>query len=97
VPQQGYNLEVLNEVLVIEIVNAEREQADRNVACIAEVFHRANIPPRSSIQIGFYVLAPKSQIEQGRFSKVMKHSSIQGKVKRRVQEYGGEKDEWYSE
>jgi hypothetical protein len=73
------------------------DQAARNVACIAEVFHRAKLPPRPSLQIGFYVLAPNSQIEQGKFSKEMERSSIEQKVEQRVQEYGGDKDDWYSE
>ena len=42
------------------------DQAARNVACIAEVFHRANVQPRPKTQIGFYVLAPDSQIKQGK-------------------------------
>lgn len=67
-----------------------------NVACVAEVFRRANIQPKHLLQTGFYVLAPKSQIERGRFSKVVKRSSIQKKIERRVQEFGGDKDEWYS-
>jgi hypothetical protein len=73
------------------------DQVARNVACVAEVFHRANMTPNPSIQIGFYVLAPKSQIEQGRFSREIKRSSIQQKVERRIQAYDGKKDEWYAE
>jgi hypothetical protein len=73
------------------------DQAARNVACIAEVFHRANLTPSPSMQIGFYVLAPKSQIEQGKFSKEMERSSILKKVEQRVQAYDGEKDDWYVE
>ena len=73
------------------------DQAARNVACIADVFRRADIPPRPETQIGFYVLAPNSQIEQGRFSREIKRSSIQQKVERRIQAYDGKKDEWYAE
>ena len=73
------------------------DQAARNVACIAEVFHRANLPPQTAFQVGFYVLAPHSQIERGVFDEVMNRDSIQRKVERRVQEYLGDRDQWYSE
>jgi hypothetical protein len=29
------------------------DQADRNVACISEVFHRANLSPRNASHVGF--------------------------------------------
>lgn len=72
-------------------------QAARNVACIVEVFNRANVSPQLLSRIGFYVLAPLSQIQQGVFSKVMKRNSIIKKVEKRVGEYGGAKDQWLSE
>jgi len=43
--------------------------------------------------LGFYVLAPKSQI--GIFKKDLDRESIREKVERRVKEYGGEKDDWF--
>ena len=73
------------------------DQAARNVACIAELFHRANLPPQTASQVGFYVVAPHSQIERGVFDEVMNCDSIQRKVKRRVQEYVGGRDQWYAE
>ncbi len=73
------------------------DQAARNVACIAEVFHRADLSPQTATQVGFYVLAPHSQIERGVFSEAMNHGSIQRKIERRVREYAGAKDQWYSE
>lgn len=73
------------------------DQAARNVACIAELFHRANVLPQTANRIGFYVLAPFAQIKSGIFDKVLDRDSIQRKVNRRVQEYTGSKDQWYSE
>jgi len=73
------------------------DQAARSVACIAEVFHRANLSPRMAVHVGFYVLAPHSQIERGVFAEAMNRGSIQRKVERRVREYAGAKDQWYSE
>jgi hypothetical protein len=73
------------------------DQAARNVACIAELFHRANVLPQTANRIGFYVLAPRIQIKRGIFDKVMDRDSIQRKVNRRVQEYAGSKDQWYLE
>lgn len=69
------------------------DQAARNVGCIAETIKRAERDP-SEISLGFYLLAPQSQIEQGVF-KEMSCTSIKQKVERRVSEYGGEKEEWY--
>ncbi len=73
------------------------DQAARNVACIAELFHRANLPPDAAFRIGFYVLAPLSQIERGVFDKFMSRESINQKVEKRVWEYEGDKDQWHAE
>jgi hypothetical protein len=45
--------------------------------------------------IGFFVLAPKVQIEQGFFSEQLSTESIRSKVKQRVEAYEGERDEWF--
>jgi hypothetical protein len=73
------------------------DQAARNVGCMAETLHKANQDPNSLTHLAFYVLAPKSQIDAGVFDKKMTYASIQSKVQRRVEEYGGEKDSWYSD
>jgi len=73
------------------------DQAARNVACIAETLNRANRDPNNLSHLAFHVLAPKSQIDGGVFEKNMSYDSIQSKVQRRVEEYGGEKDSWYDE
>jgi hypothetical protein len=73
------------------------DQAARNVACIAEVLRKAEIHPDELSSLGFYVLAPESQISSGVFKEIMSYNSIESKVKRRVEEYGGEKNHWYGE
>lgn len=73
------------------------DQAARSVACMAEVLSRATLSPWDVDQIGFYVLAPKGQIQSGVFEKEMQRKSISEKVARRVSEYDGEKDGWFEE
>jgi len=70
------------------------DQAARNVACMAEVLRRAQCHPKEVDELGFYVLAPASQIDKGVFSSVMNQESVLQKVERRVSEYQGEKDSW---
>jgi hypothetical protein len=72
------------------------DQAARNIACMAEVIARAGNDPSSLDRLDFIVLAPKYSIEAGTFSKEMNRGSIRSKVQRRVTEYGGELDDWYS-
>jgi len=70
------------------------DQAARNIACMAEVLNRAERPPSEFTLLGFYVLAPQAQIEQGIFAADLNRDSIKGKVERRVKEYGGQ-DDWF--
>ncbi len=72
------------------------DQAARNVACIAEVLRQANRPPESMTRLGFHLLAPEAKIRSGAFDKNMDRQSIKEKVKRRVSEYDGNRDEWHS-
>ena len=73
------------------------DQAARTVACIAEILHRANRQPSEVSHLGFYVLAPQSQIAAGAFDPEMTLGSIRDKVQRRVAAYAGEKDTWYAD
>jgi hypothetical protein len=66
------------------------DQAARNVACMAEVIARAGRKPSSFDRLDFVVLAPQYSIEKGTFSDEMKRSSIEEKVKKRVDAYGDE-------
>ena len=68
-------------------------QAARNVACMAEAARCAGARPEQLDILGFYVVAPASQLEE--FSKQMARDSIVETVKRRVDEYKGGTDEWY--
>jgi len=72
-------------------------QAARNVACIAEVLKRAGRRVQEFKALGFYVLAPASQIEQGLFDEHLAKASLRTVVERRVKEYGGKRDGWLSE
>ncbi len=73
------------------------DQAVRNVACMAEVLHRAKIEPQSVDHLGFVVLAPKYSIEKGTFTDLVTNESIRDKVDMRVSAYDGDLKEWYSE
>lgn len=73
------------------------DQAARNVACIAEVLKRAPRSPAELDSLAFYVLAPQTQIESGVFDDKMKRDSIYRKVEKRVGEYAGERDSWFTE
>jgi hypothetical protein len=70
-------------------------QAARSVACMAEVICRANIDPKKMSSLGFYVVAPKDKIDNDTFTELVSIDSILSIVKRRVSEYGGEKDDWF--
>ena len=73
-------------------------QAARNVACIAELIHRARISPDRFNAIGFYVLAPASQIQDGVFAQHMSPGIILDVVKQRVSEFQDpDKDKWLTD
>jgi len=72
------------------------DQAARNVACMAEVLARSNISPSTMERLDFIVLAPQSSIEKGTFAKEIQPGSIRSKVMRRVSEYNGQHDEWFT-
>ena len=73
------------------------DQGARSVACMAEVLHRAGRRPADLSRLGFYVLAPRSQVERGVFRRAMERGAIRGKVERRVRGYRGERDDWLRE
>ena len=73
------------------------DQAARSVACIAEVLSRADRKPISFSQLGFYVLAPSDQIESKTFTSHLDKQSIKDKVKKRINPYDRELDEWFKE
>ncbi|MFV1949609.1 MAG: hypothetical protein ACC633_06720 [Anaerolineales bacterium] len=71
------------------------DQDARNAACMAEVMARADIEPASLDRLAFVVLAPQYSIEKGTFVAEISPTSIQEKVKKRVDAYDGELDYWY--
>ena len=73
------------------------DQAARNVACMAEVLHRASRAPDAMSSLAFFVTAPQSQIEAEIFGDLVTKESIRGKVIARVASYSGERDEWLHE
>jgi len=72
-------------------------QAARNVACVAEVLHRAGAKPEAMEYLAFHVVAPREQIESGLFAESMSKPSIRDCVQRRAQAYEGEKDSWFQD
>lgn len=69
-------------------------QAARNVACMAEVLHRAGISPDQFTSIGFYVIAPKIAIEAGVFSPLMTREHVEKTVAERIVGYEGALESW---
>jgi hypothetical protein len=72
------------------------DQAARTVACMAESLRRADRRPSDVDRLSFIMLAPQSAIDAGTFAEEMDPASIRSKVERRVSEYEGTLDEWYS-
>jgi len=72
-------------------------QAARNVACMAEVLKRAGRRPAEFSALGFYVLAPASQIEQSVFADYLGSDALRRTVEKRVSQYGGTRDTWFRE
>ena len=73
------------------------DQAARNVACMAEVIARVGKEPSKFDRLEFVVLAPQYSIEKGTFSNEMKRSSIEEKVRKRIDAYDGELDCWFEQ
>jgi len=73
-------------------------QAARNIACIAESLSRDDIDIKNLNDIGFYVLAPGSQIEKkSSFKRYTSKQHIENTVLRRVREYEKkDKLKWYN-
>jgi hypothetical protein len=67
------------------------DQAARTVACMAKMIEERKIDPIEIDKIGFYVLAPASQIKDGIFSKELNRTSLHNKIERRVNDYGKDK------
>ena len=66
------------------------DQAARNVACLAHAVSRAGRPLDAYRSLGFWVLAPESQIRRGLFAWVDR-SSVEQKIRQRI---GAYEPEW---
>jgi len=73
------------------------DQAARYVACIAEMLNIAKRPASALSDLGFYVLAPAEQVDLGFFERETTPMHILEKVRKRVEQYGGEKNQWLDE
>jgi hypothetical protein len=69
------------------------DQAARNVACMASMLNEAGRAIDAMKSLGFYVLAPQQQIDDGFFGDRMTAGSIRHKVASRISRYD---EEWRS-
>jgi len=63
------------------------DQAARIVSCIAWAIKQSNRVAEDFESLGFYVIAPREQINRGVFSSKVNMHSIQEKVERRIDAY----------
>lgn len=68
------------------------DQAARNVGCMAETLRRAGRQTSLYKSLGFFVLAPASQINAGVFSSQMSKDGIRDRLGKRVQTYDSRSD-----
>ena len=80
-------------------VVAQRQvaQAPGGDDVIAETLRRANRYPLDMAHLGYYILAPQTQIAKGRFAEALNREALRQKVKQRIDEYGKGKKQWYKE
>ena len=71
------------------------DQAARSVACMAETLRRANRDPGAMEDLSFLVLAPQARIDDGVFVWDAAPDAVRRKVRRRVEDYAGERDAWF--
>ena len=72
------------------------DQAARNVACMANMLALAQVSAQSLDRLGFYVIAPRNQIDSGVFGDLVSKPSIRKKVAERVAQYNGARDDWFA-
>jgi hypothetical protein len=81
---------------------ADYDQAARNMACMAQVLCLANRQPERLPALGFYVIAPREQINLKLFEAQLSKASIQTKVAARVLQYAASdaqktKEKWFGD
>jgi hypothetical protein len=62
---------------------------------MAHMLSVVGVSPNAVSRLGFYVLAPRKQIESGVFGDLLSRQSIEAKVRERVSAYGGAHDTWF--
>jgi len=71
------------------------DQAARTAACMAEVLRRAGRPAETMEDLALLILAPQARIDDGVFAWDAEPDAIRRKVRRRVEDYAGERDDWF--
>ncbi len=71
------------------------DQAARTVACTAELLRRADRHPMEMEKLAFCLVAPRRRIEDNIFAEELTRASVIRKVRRRVEEYAGARDDWF--
>ncbi len=88
----------LNSKLTPNVWNAPGfDQAARSVACMAHAMSMAKLRPEQTARLGFFVVAPASQIKRGVFASELTKDSLRIKVKQRIGAYKDNAyDQWLS-
>jgi hypothetical protein len=73
------------------------DQAARTVACIAEILRRAGREPGAMDDLALLLIAPRARVDDGIFAGDTNLDAIRRKVRRRTEEYAGERDGWFHE
>jgi hypothetical protein len=73
------------------------DQAARSVACLAEVLRRAGRDPGAMDELALLVVAPRARIDDGAFARDTDPANILRKVRRRAEQYAGERDAWLAD
>ena len=71
------------------------DQAARTVACIAEALRRAGREPALMEELTYLIVAPRARVDDGIFTWDTSVDAIARKVRRRVEDYAGERDAWF--
>ena len=71
------------------------DQAARTVACMAEILRRADRHPVEMEELSYCLVAPRRRIEDNVFADELARGAILRKVRRRVEDYAGARDDWF--
>ena len=71
------------------------DQAARSVACMAEALRRVERDPAEMTDLAYLLIAPRARVDDGVFVWDASPDAIRRKVRRRVEEYAGERDGWF--